>query len=472
MLAILAFMFAASFAALAFVDDDDTAPPEDDTPPPPPPLESAPLPEPELEPEPEAEPDAASDAEPAPLFTLQTDPVTGATDITVAPEADGRLMAFFSAAEFIPGNSSVSGGEAYGLTLVLVPDDVDFEEAANSFDWQTFLAASSDAGITLDRADYFAAIGVELVQHWDLGQQGETNPVAGTFSGDYNQIRFDDRTLLPEITANRDIAWFELTDNEELLGLMFGNVVASEPVTGPEAFFDFQTTVETYAFQTAAGTPSGGEENWEERVFLSPNDGDMIMGSEFADVILHPPGDPTAVTIIGGAGEDKIFAGLNDTVITDDDSDRDIIYVDTPASFAQIYDEVPVIQAGSEDVIEIEPSGSLVIGYAIDRGAGVTDYLYHIVHAPDGFAAPNTVLGAGDSPVSLEAYYLAAGIQLMAVGDLGSLDQSDPTNPVDTRIAPPAFDGPSLGFQLAQLTGDTITAATVFTTTSAISPVA
>ena len=42
MLAILAFMFAASFAALAFVDDDDTAPPEDDTPPPP--LESAPLP--------------------------------------------------------------------------------------------------------------------------------------------------------------------------------------------------------------------------------------------------------------------------------------------------------------------------------------------------------------------------------------------------------------------------------------------
>jgi hypothetical protein len=32
MLAILAFMFAASFAALAFVDDDDTAPPEDDTP--------------------------------------------------------------------------------------------------------------------------------------------------------------------------------------------------------------------------------------------------------------------------------------------------------------------------------------------------------------------------------------------------------------------------------------------------------
>ena len=102
----------------------------------------------------------------------------------------------------------------------------------------------------------------------------------------------------------------------------------------------------------------------------------------------------------------------------------------------------------------------------------MTDYLYHIVHAPDGFAAPNTVLGAGDSPVSLEAYYLAAGIQLMAVGDLGSLDQSDPTNPVDTRIAPPAFDGPSLGFQLAQLTGDTITAATVFTTTSAISPVA
>ena len=102
MLAILAFMFAASFAALAFVDDDDTAPPEDDTPPPP--LESAPLPEPELEPETEAEPDAASDAEPAPLFTLQTDPVTGATDITVAPEADGRLMAFFSAAEFIPGN--------------------------------------------------------------------------------------------------------------------------------------------------------------------------------------------------------------------------------------------------------------------------------------------------------------------------------------------------------------------------------
>ena len=463
-------MFAASFVALAFVDDDDAAPPEDDTPPPP--LESAPLSEPELEPAPEAEPDAASDAEPAPLFTLQTDPVTGATDITVAPEADGRLMAFFSAAEFIPGNSSVSGGEAYGLTLVLVPDDVDFEEATNSFDWQTFLAASSDAGITLDRADYFAAIGVELVQHWDLGEEGNTNPIAGTFSGNYNQIWFDDRTLLPEIMANRDIAWFELTNNEELLGLMFGNVVASAQVTGPEAYFDFQTTVETYAFQTVAGTPSGGEENWEERAFLSPNGGDVIMGSAFADVILHPPGDPTAVTIIGGAGEDKITAGLNDTVITDDDSDRDIIYVDTPASFAQIYDEVPVIQAGPEDVIEIEPSGSLVIGHAIDRGAGVTDYLYHIVHAPDGFAAPNTVLGAGDSTVSLKAYYLAAGIQLMAVGDLGSLDQSDPTNPVDTRIAPPAFDGPSLGFQLAQLTGDTITAATVFTTTTAISPVA
>ena len=80
------------------------------------------------------------------------------------------------------------------------------------------------------------------------------------------------------------------------------------------------------------------------------------MGSAFVDVILHPLGDPTAVTIIGGAGEDKIFAGLNDTIVTNDDTDADIIYVDTPASFAQIYDEVPVIQAGPEDVIEIELS--------------------------------------------------------------------------------------------------------------------
>lgn len=466
MLAIFAFMFAASFAALAFVDDGDTAPSEDDTPPLPP--ESASLPEPELEPEPEPEPDA----EPAPLFTVQTDPATGATDITVAPEADGRLMAFFSEAEFIPGNEGVSGGDYYGLTLILVPEDVDFEEAANSFDWQSFITANTDAGITPDRADYFAAIGVELVQHWDLGADGNTNPVAGDFSGDYHQIRFDDRTLLPEITANRDIAWFELTNNEELLGLMFNNVVASAQVAGPEAFFDFRTVVETYAFQTAAGTPSGGAENWEDRVFLSPNDGEVIMGSAFADVILHPPGDTTAVTISGGAGEDKIFAGLNDTIITDDDSDRDIIYVDTPASFAQIYDEVPVIQAGPEDVIEIDPADSLVIGYAIDRGAGVTDYLYHIVNAPDGFAAPNTVLGAGDSPVSLEDFYLAAGIQLMAVGHLGSLDQSDPTSPVDTRMAPPQFSGAALGFQLAQLTGDTITADTVFTPTAAINPVA
>jgi hypothetical protein len=278
-------------------------------------------------------------------------------------------------------------------------------------------------------------------------------------------VRYDTRTMLPDITANRDIEYYEAGLDRPLAEALPSSAGPDlKPLDGPEDLaFSFSTTLESYV-------EGGGED--QSLASFHPNDGDVITGTDLWDFITSPPGDPTAITIIGGIGEDTIVAGLNDTIITDDDSDGDIIRIDTPASFAQIYDDVPVIHAGPEDVIEVEPADSLVISYAIDRGAGVTDYLYHIVHAPDGFAAPNRVLGAGDSPVSLEDFYLAAGIQLLAVGHLGSLDQSDPANPVDTRIAPPAFDGPLPGFQLAQLTGDTISAETIFTTATAIAPVA
>lgn len=145
MLALFACMFAAGFAALALVDDSVDTPAEDEA------TATPPESSPETEPLPEPEPDA----EPAPLFTLQTDPVTGDTDITVAPEEDGRLMAFLETGELNRFTNGSCVAEYFGLTLVLVPEDVDFEAAANSFDWQAFRDANIAAGITPDRADFF-----------------------------------------------------------------------------------------------------------------------------------------------------------------------------------------------------------------------------------------------------------------------------------------------------------------------------
>ena len=446
MLAILAFMFAASFAALAFVDDDDTAPPEDDAPPPPPPLESAPLPEPE------PEPDAAVDAEPSPLFTLQTDPVTGDTDVTVAPEAQGRLMAFLETGELNRFTNGSCIAEYFGLTLVLVPEDVDFEEAANSFDWEAFRDANIAAGITPDRADFFAAIGVELIQQWDLGEPSYLEPY-GIHLDDDSQIRFVDGYSMPEITANRDIEWFELTDSRDLLYQMMTNIVVAEPVEGPEGIVDPRTIVETFSQGTA---------NSPDTVFLTPDEGDVVMGSAFADVIVHPQVDTTAITIIGGAGEDTITAGLNDTIITNDDTEADIINIDTFPGFANNYDAVPVIHAGPEDVIDIDPFNSIVISYEIDRGGGVTDYFHHIVYTAMGFdVTPDQVMGPGGS-MSLAGYYNSACMHLLAVVPAGSVDLSDPANPVDTRVAPPQFQGAELGFYSAVLQGETVTFSTVF----------
>lgn len=393
--------------------------------------------------------------------TVETDPASGAVNITVAPDAEGRLMAVFEESFIIPGNESSSGGHAYGMTLLWVPENVDFEEAANTFDWQAFFESNSETGIIPERADYFAAIGVGLVEHWDLGERGYIDSSEGEL-GDwpYAQIRFDDRTLLPEISANQEIEWFELSGQEDLLTSMSVNAVNMEQAAGPDdLIFDFLTSVESY--------PQGPESNGDVSRY-TPQNGDVIAGSEFDDVIDNPPGDPTAVTIMGGAGEDKISAGLNDTIITNDDSDVDAISVLLPASFAQIHDEAPVIQSGPEDIIEIAAPDSLVITYAKDQGNGIIDYVYHIVSVPGGFELPSDALEANDAPLSLQAYYHVIGAQLLAWGSLGSLDQSDSNNTIDTRVPAPQFEGVDRGYLAATLSGDMVTTSTVFTAVTGV----
>lgn len=450
MFTIIGLMMVASLAAMAIIGDDGDSPPEEEIQQDVPEPESDPEPESALEPEPELEPEERSEAQP--LFTLQTDPVTGDTNVTVAPEAQGRLMAFLDTGEINRFSDPCSSAEYFGLTLVLVPEDVDFEAAANSFDWQAFRDANQAAGITPDRADFFAAIGVELVQQWDLGERSFLEPFTWEFLDDDDQIRFVDGDRMPEITANRDIEWFELTDDRELLYQMITNSVVAEQVEGPEGIVDPRTIVESF---------SQGTDNAPDTVFLTPDEGDVVMGSEFADVIVHPQVDTTAITIIGGAGEDTITAGLNDTIITNDDTDADLINIDTFPGFAQRYDEVPVIRAGPEDVIDIDPINSIVISYEIDRGAGVTDYVHHIIYTLGFDVTPDQVMGPGGS-LSLAQYYNAACMHLLAVVPGGSVDLSDPANPIDTRVAPPQFQGAGLGMYSAVLQGETVTPSTVF----------
>lgn len=394
-------------------------------------------------------------------FIVETDPTTGAVNITVAPDAEGRLLAVFEDSFIIPGQESSSGGRAYGMTLLWVPENIDFEDAANNHDWQTFFNSNHEAGIVPDRADRFAAIGVELVQYWDLGERSFIDSAESDFGEwPYSQTRFDDRTLLPDITANQEIEWYELSGQEDLLALMSVNAVEMEQALGPEDLtFDFQTSVESY--------PQGPWSNGNISNY-TPEDNDVISGTEFDDVIDNPPGDPTAVTILGGAGEDKISAGLNDTIITDDDSDADTAYVYSPASFAQVYNEAPVIQAGPEDIIEIEAPDSLVITYAEDQGGGVFAYFYHVVSIPNGFELPSEALEADDAPLTLQAFYDAIGAELLARGSLGGLDQSDSNNVVDTRISAPKFNGVDHGFLAATLSGGTVTASTEFTSVTGV----
>ena len=257
---------------------------------------------------------------------------------------------------------------------------------------------------------------------------------------------------MPEITANRDIEWFELTDSRDLLYQMMTNIVVAEPVQGPEGIVDPSTIVETFSQGTA---------NSPDTVFLTPDEGDVVMGSAFADVIVHPQVDTTAITIIGGAGEDTITAGLNDTIITNDDTEADIINIDTFPGFANNYDAVPVIHAGPEDVIDIDPFNSIVISYEIDRGGGVTDYFHHIVYTQGFDVTPDQVMGPGGS-ISLESFYNSACMHLLAVVPAGSVNLSDPANPVDTSVAPPQFQGAELGLYSAVLQGETVTFSTVF----------
>ena len=53
-------------------------------------------------------------------------------------------------------------------------------------------------------------------------------------------------------------------------------------------------------------------------------------------------------------------------------------------------------------------------------------------------------------------------MHLLAVVPAGSVDLSDPANPVDTRVAPPQFQGAELGLYSAVLQGETVTFSTVF----------
>lgn len=440
MLGLFGLMMVAGVGAYAFLGDEGDTTREDDTPP---------EPELELEPEPQAQPEAPRAADDL-AIELVTDPQTGALTVTFDPTQDGSLVLVRSSTFELMGPSGYGFGEStYDGHLLWVPEGFDLDTAVAEY--EALLEDPDYQGPRFAQADdaYFAQLGAIRLDHWSLGSFSETDD--GTSDGTGPIFYDDSRVNLPEIAANREIAAYSAPDDSE--GAARHPLENLRAVGGPEALAFWQGVVIRDPF------------DWiDPGEAVQPQDGDVISGTGDDEDILNVPGDLTAVTILGGAGEDTISAGLNDTIITSDDTETDVITVDIPASLAQIHAEAPILQTGPEDIVEIEPQDSLVVTYAMARGDGVTDHFYHVVHAPDGFAPPATVLAPGDAPLTLEEFYRAAGVQLMAVGHLGSVDESDPANILDTRTAPPQFEGSGLGFLVADLQGDAVGFGTVFST--------
>jgi hypothetical protein len=73
------------------------------------------------------------------------------------------------------------------------------------------------------------------------------------------------------------------------------------------------------------------------------------------------------------------------------------------------------------------------------------------MHAPEGFAQP-----------MLQEVHLATEVPLLALGQLGRVDESDPANIRDSRTAPRQVEANDPGLPLADLQGDAMAFGTGF----------
>jgi len=365
-------------------------------------------------------------------LTLVTDPETGALTIT-APEGEtGSLIVVQDEAEQLVGPLCCSFDGSYTATVFWVPDGLDPGQILQDFDFNGFVQNSPNSAEPTAE-DIFAGTGAEKIASFDLGRTLFSDQ---STAGDADSINFlNTRVDLPEIQSNLPIEYFP-------------SIFAGAEATPA----GFTTTYETglyFAFDEVS-----------DEVFFSRDlplgdfevqDGEIIDGTEFSYLIASPYGDPTAVTVEAGAGEDTVFAGLNDTIITNDDTDADEIRIAEPVSFGKIFDEVPVLRAGAEDTVVVSGENNFAIRYEVDLGGGVTEVFYHVVTADAAPGVPSQILDQSGGR-TIEEFYDEAGFQILATGSLGSFT-TDANGAVtaDNTVAAPQFDGLDQGLFAAKL---------------------
>jgi len=369
-------------------------------------------------------------------LTLETDPVTGKISVTGTDDETGSLALIEGSYDDINASPNFGWNYTYDRALFYVPDGLDVQAAYDTFDWEAFEQAFvAENGVTPTFVDYFEALGLEVVvefdqTQWNTDSQGTVIPPPYIEDPD---SEFDTRSLLPEITSNLDIAFFKVDSAVNSRHYFDGGFDLVE-VEDQQAF--------DHKFYVSVDSDEPFAEDSETEIFVA--DGDVINGTAFNDDIDSPPGDPTAITIFGGGGTDHITAGLNDTIITNDDTEEDLIQVGEPASYAQIYDEVPVLQAGPEDIVEVDGDGNFVVRFEQDAGNGVTDVFYHVLTSDAALVPPASSVESGEA-LSLKDFYARSGWQLLAVGGLGNIT-TDGATTSDNTIPPPSFSGLDTAF--------------------------
>jgi hypothetical protein len=364
--------------------------------------------------------------------TITTDPQTGALTVTGAEDDTGSLALIKLGNDSLAGSTCCSVDYDYSAALFYVPEGVDVSTVANDFDFNAFFENAAPGQLpTLN--DIFGPSGMEQVAGFDLGEYAFLDSAQGEGGATTLDVT-DTRVDLPNVESNLPIAYFYSED--------YGPF---EP--GGRDVVEFDRDVELYlSFEGLTEEEVFGSDAPPSSISIDPQDGDTIDGGELSYLILNTPGDPTAVTIEGGAGEDTITGGLNDTIITDDDTDADTIEIGVLPSFAESFDAAPVIEAGSEDTVVVDGTNNFAIRFEVDQANGETEVFYHLVNAPDGLASPAPMLSDQSEPLSIQQFYAEMGWELMATGNLGSYSEAPGGAVIDNTLAPPQFEGIDQGF--------------------------
>jgi len=365
-------------------------------------------------------------------LAITTDPQTGAITVTGAEDDTGSLALIKLGNDSLANSTCCSVDYDYSAALFYVPDGVDVSAVANDFDFNGFFENAAPGQLpTLN--DIFGPSGMEQVAEFDLGEYqffDNSQGTGGAGSLDVTDTRID----VPNVESTLPIAYFYSED--------YGPFDA-----GGRDMVEFDRDVELYlSFEGLTEEELFGSDAPPSSISIDPQDGDTIDGGELSYLILNTPGDPTAITIEGGAGEDTIFGGLNDTIITDDDEEADTIEIGVLPSFAEVFDAAPVIEAGSEDTVVVEGTNNFAIRFEVDLGNGETEVFYHLVTAPDGLVSPAPMLSDQSEPLSIQQFYAEMGWELMATGSLGSYAEAPGGGLIDNTLAPPQFEGIDQGF--------------------------